>query len=58
MDDGGKLDYTLNKGKGIVFNTHSFMEEEVKQMCIELQEKFKLNPFRVYQNDLWSVIKL
>jgi LAGLIDADG DNA endonuclease family len=23
-DDGGKLDYSSNKGKGIVFNTHSF----------------------------------
>jgi hypothetical protein len=43
MDDGGKLDYTKNKGKGIVFNTHSFSEEEVKQMCIELKEKFNLN---------------
>jgi hypothetical protein len=28
IDDGGKLDYSSNKGKGIVFNTHSFTEAE------------------------------
>lgn len=43
MDDGGKLDYSSNKGKGIVFNTHSFSKEENEQMCIELQNKFSLN---------------
>lgn len=43
MDDGGKLDYSSNEGKGIVFNTHSFTEEEVLQMCIELKEKFSLD---------------
>src|SRR5262249_16090238 len=43
MDDGEKLDYSKNKGKGIVFNTHSFSEKEVLQMCIELQEKFSLD---------------
>ncbi len=43
MDDGGKSDYSQNKGKGIVFNTHSFSENEVLQMCIELQEKFSLD---------------
>ena len=42
MDDGGKLDYSSNKGKGIVFNTHSFTEAEVRQMCIELEAKFGL----------------
>jgi len=42
MDDGGKLDYSSNKGKGIVFNTHSFNEAEVRQMCIELEAKFGL----------------
>jgi hypothetical protein len=39
-DDGGKLDYSSNRGKGIVFNTHSFTEAEVRQMCIELEAKF------------------
>jgi hypothetical protein len=43
MDDGGKLDYSSNKGKGIVFNTHSFSKEENEQMCIELHNKFSLN---------------
>jgi hypothetical protein len=43
MDDGGKLDYSSNKGKGIVFNTHSFSKEEIQQMCIELQEKFSFD---------------
>jgi len=43
MDDGGKLDYTPNLGKGIQFNTHSFTELEVQQMCIELHDKFNLN---------------
>jgi len=36
------LDYSSNKGKGIVFNTHSFTEAEVRQMCIELEAKFGL----------------
>jgi hypothetical protein len=31
------LDYSSNKGKGIVFNTHSFTEAEVRQMCTELE---------------------
>jgi hypothetical protein len=43
MDDGGKLDYSRNEGKGLVFNTQSFTEEEVQQMCIELQSKFNFN---------------
>ncbi len=34
------MDYSSNKGKGIVFNTHSFTETEVRQMCIELEAKF------------------
>jgi hypothetical protein len=45
MDDGGKLDYSSNEGKGIVFNTHSFTEEEVQQMCIELKDKFGLQSY-------------
>jgi hypothetical protein len=40
--NGGKLDYSSNKGKGIVFNTHSFTEAEVRQMCIELEAEFGL----------------
>jgi hypothetical protein len=36
------MDYSSNKGKGIVFNTHSFTEAEVRQMCIELEAKFGL----------------
>lgn len=43
MDDGGKLDYTSNSGKGIQFNTHSFTKLEVEQMSLELHEKFNLN---------------
>lgn len=43
MDDGGKLDYTKNEGKGIVFNTQSFTQEEVNNMCKELKEKFNLH---------------
>jgi hypothetical protein len=43
MDDGGKLDYSSNKGKGIVFYTHSFSKEETQEMCIELKEKFSLD---------------
>jgi hypothetical protein len=43
MDDGGKLDYTSNEGKGIVLNTQGFKEVEVKIACEELKEKFNLN---------------
>jgi len=53
MDDGGKLDYTDNQGKGIVYNTQGFKEQEVKLACEELNsrackaraapEKFDLN---------------
>jgi len=42
QDDGEKLDYSSNKGKGIVLNTHSFTEAEVRQMCTELEAKFGL----------------
>jgi LAGLIDADG DNA endonuclease family len=42
MDDGGKLDYSHNS-KGIVFNTQSFTEEEVKSLCEGLKAKFELN---------------
>ena len=43
MDDGGKLDYNYNsKNQGLVLNTHSFSYEEVKNMAIELSNKFNL----------------
>jgi len=41
MDDGGKLDYSKNEGKGIVLNTQQFSVENVNQMSLELNEKFK-----------------
>lgn len=40
MDDGGKLDYTINKGKGIVFNTQNFKFEEVQKLCDILNTQF------------------
>jgi len=40
MDDGGKLDYTKNEGKGIVFNTQGFELEEVEILCDILNKKF------------------
>lgn len=40
MDDGGKLDYTKNEGKGIVFNTQNFEFEEVQQLCDILNKRF------------------
>jgi len=44
MDDGGKLDYNPNsKNKGLVLNTQSFTNEEVKEMSEQLNEKFNLN---------------
>jgi hypothetical protein len=42
MDDGGKLDYSSNDGKGIVLNTQCFSESEVNIMASELQSKFGL----------------
>jgi len=42
MDDGGKLDYTSNEGKGIVLNTQCFSEIEVNNMASELKTKFDL----------------
>lgn len=40
MDDGGKLDYTSNEGKGIVFHTQGFQLEEVQHLCKILHERF------------------
>lgn len=40
MDDGGKLDYTANSGKGIVFHTQSFSLSEVEDLCNILENQF------------------
>jgi len=40
MDDGGKLDYTKNEGKGIVFHTQNFEQEEVQKLCDILKTQF------------------
>ena len=42
MDDGGKLDYSPNQGKGLVFNTHCFSHSEVQDLCTLITEKFDL----------------
>ena len=42
MDDGGKMDYGKNQGKGIVFNTHGFEKNEVEALCLSLSNKFNL----------------
>lgn len=57
MDDGGKLDYTKNNGKGIVLNTQGFNEAEVKIACDELKEKLNLNCW-VGKNKNKPIIKL
>jgi len=40
MDDGGKMDYGPNQGKGLVFNTHCFTLAEVTDLCNVLKENF------------------
>jgi hypothetical protein len=42
MDDGGKLDYTSNAGKGIVFHTQCFKKSEVELLAHGLERKFDL----------------
>jgi LAGLIDADG DNA endonuclease family len=42
MDDGGKMDYGPNQGKGIVFNTQCFTLDEVQNLCEILKENFEL----------------
>lgn len=42
MDDGGKLDYTSNQGKGIVLNTQNFNYSEVSLLKNLLTEKYHL----------------
>jgi hypothetical protein len=43
MDDGGKLDYSKNQGKGVVFNTQGFSQQEVMDLCEGLKRKFNLD---------------
>lgn len=43
MDDGGKMDYGSNEGKGITLNTQCFTKDEVDLLCDELSEKFNFN---------------
>ena len=59
MDDGGKLDYNKrSKNEGLVLNTHSFTEKEVKLMSIELSNKFNLSTdVRLNKNKNIIVIK-
>jgi hypothetical protein len=59
MDDGGKLDYNKNsKNLSLVLNTHSFSEEEVKEMAIELSAKFNLNTdIKLNKNKFIIIIK-
>jgi hypothetical protein len=51
------LDYTENKGKGIVLNTQGFKENEVEKACQELKEKFNLKTW-VGKNKNKPVIKI
>lgn len=57
MDDGGKMDYTKNGGKGVVFNTQGFEWKEVEEMSKELGEKFGLITW-VGENKKRPVIKV
>jgi hypothetical protein len=40
MDDGGKMDYSSNQGKGLIYNTQSFQKKEVELLASGLREKF------------------
>lgn len=42
MDDGGRLDYNANGGKGIIFNTQGFTFTEVEKLSKLLNHKFHL----------------
>lgn len=46
MDDGGKMDYGPNKGKGIHLHTQGFQDTEVDNLCAGLNSKFGLNCWR------------
>lgn len=55
MDDGGKLDYTANEGKGIVFNTQGFEREEVQTLCDILKKKFGYETWQKKNKDKFIV---
>lgn len=40
MDDGSKMDHTINEGKGIVLNTQGFQENEVENLCEGLKKRY------------------
>lgn len=55
MDDGGKLDYGPNLGKGIVLHTQGFTEKEVVELAKGLKEKFKLQTKATKMKDKYVV---
>ena len=57
MDDGGKLDYGPNDGKGFVLNTQGFLEDEVHHLATGLQQKFGLKT-RVKPNKKGYVVAI
>lgn len=46
MDDGSKMDFSLNQGKGIHLHTQNFTISEVDLLCSELKTKFSLECWR------------
>ena len=52
MDDGGKMDYTKNEGKGIVFNCHGFPDNEVDILVEGLKSKYNLECWRKQRKEL------
>ncbi len=56
MDDGGKLSYGKNKGKGIVLNTHSFTEKEVDNMIFNLITKFNFNCWKKLNKGKYIIV--
>jgi hypothetical protein len=42
MDDGGKMDYGPNEGKGMILHTQAFSKEEIDSLCEGLREKWHL----------------
>jgi LAGLIDADG DNA endonuclease family len=59
MDDGGRLYYNKNStNKVVVLNTHSFTQEEVNNMALELSNKFNLETYvKLNKNKYIIVIK-
>jgi hypothetical protein len=56
MDDGGKLSYGKNQGKGIVLNTHSFTEQEVDNMIFNLKTKFHFNCWKKLNKGKYIIV--